>query len=141
MNKQTRRLLYMLLLLALLTLSGCRAWLVDETPPPAPETFKNDLLFTSQVAFTDGSTIISLQVVNTSQQRFPGDDDFEARMELREALSNELRASAEAYQLGPLDSGERDTLIIWEGPMEPGRYLLSWGAQDYSFTTTDFEVR
>lgn len=140
--KKQNHLLLLLLLLAVLALGGCRAWLVEPTPTPAPETFKNDLLFTSQVTFTGGgNTLISLQVVNTSEQRFPGDEDFVARMEIRAALSNDLRASAEAYQLGPLAPGERSTLIIWEGPMEPGRYLLSWGAQDYSFTSTDFEVR
>lgn len=132
----------LLILLALsLALAGCDA-IGEATPTPAPETFKSELLFTSEFAFTSGdNTIISLFLVNTSDRRYPGDEEFQGRMEIRTAPGDDLRAAAEVYQVGPLEAGEKRTQLIWEGILDPGEYTLSWGAQDYSFTTTDFEVR
>jgi hypothetical protein len=140
MSKRTRLIPLFLLLATLLALAGCSA-LGEATATPGPETFKSELLFTSEIAFTgEENTIISLFLLNSSVRRFPGDDNFQGRMEIRDATSNELRAAAEVYQVGPLEAGEKRTQLIWEGVMEPGAYILSWGAQNYSFTSTQFEV-
>ncbi len=83
---------------------------------------------------------VNLGVRNRGQEAFAGDKRFAGQMTLRYAESGELRASADVFELPPLQAGETVWPLSWHGELAPGVYSLSWGAEGYGEVTFEFDV-
>jgi hypothetical protein len=88
----------------------------------------------------DGSFEARLGVRNASDAAFAGDKRFNGHMELRYTETGELRASADLVPLQPLEPGELVQPLTWQGALEPGGYVLVWGAEGYGETKIRFAI-
>jgi hypothetical protein len=85
----------------------------------------------------------SLGIRNEGVAPFAGDEAFNGQMELRYAegdQAGELRASAEIVPLAPLKPGDTAWPMTWRGSLDPGAYILTWGAEGYGVTTVRFQI-
>ena len=85
----------------------------------------------------------SLGIQNKSAAPLAGDEAFTGQMELRYAdgeRAEELRASAEIAALSPLSPGDTAWPMAWRGLLDPGAYVLTWGAESYGMTTVEFQI-
>ena len=116
--------------------AGCNAPTVEE-PNPA-------LSFEAQIQENEGQEIhIRLGIRNRSPTPFAGDETFEGQMELRYAdgeRAGELRARAEIVTLSRLEPGDTVWPMTWRGPLDPGAYTLTWGADGYDETHVGFQI-
>jgi hypothetical protein len=87
-----------------------------------------------------GSFEARLGVRNASEAAFAGDKRFNGHMELRYAETGELRASANLVPLHSLEPGELVQPLTWQGELEPGGYILVWGAEGYGETKIRFAI-
>jgi hypothetical protein len=85
----------------------------------------------------------SLGIENRGSAPFAGDKTFGGEMELRYAdgpQAGELRARAEIAQLSKLKSGDTAWPLTWRAHLDPGAYTLTWGAEDYGFSSVEFQI-
>jgi hypothetical protein len=89
---------------------------------------------------SDGEFHVSLGVRNAGPRTFEGDNTFNGQMEVRHVPTDELRASAEVIPMQSIAPGETVWPMDWHAQLEPGRYEITWRAQEYGATTKAFTV-
>jgi hypothetical protein len=115
--------------LAIMVLAGCGAVSQDTL-----------LAFEVHLRVSEaGDAKISLGLHNASAETFPGDDVFNAVMELRDE-EGMLAARVHVGALDPVEPGDTAFSAGWEGKLEPGSYRLTWGAADYGSLTAEFPI-
>jgi hypothetical protein len=111
---------------------------------PTPVHQRPALSFEAQMEVNaDQEFHVSLGIHNASTAPFAGDEAFKGQMELRYAdgdQTGELRASAEIVALAPLAPGDTAWPMAWRSPLDPGAYVLTWGAEDYGVATARFQI-
>jgi hypothetical protein len=89
----------------------------------------------------DEQVIISLGINNSGTRPLPADDSFGGTWELA-GPSGAKRAGGWIGSLAALPGdGEEKILGQWSGELEPGTYILTWGAPTYGSTADRFEVQ
>ena len=135
MKANTKWFLLVLVLTSLVA-AGCGAINAEKAAP--------ELSFEVQMQVNAAQEFhASLGVENTGSTRFGGDETFHGEMELRYAdgdQAGELRARAEIVQLSELKSGDIVWPMTWRAQLDPGAYTLTWGAEGYGFTNTEFQI-
>lgn len=132
-------LLPVVLLGLALLLAGCR--LISPTANPDPKAMAPVIQFSIEVGLgTDGDTRLGLTVENTGSRRFPGDEEFNGMMEIREFNLDMVRGGAEFKQLPALEPGEKQTVLEWQGNLDPGTYQVTWGAPGYEGSLVQFQT-
>jgi hypothetical protein len=120
-------------------LVSCR--LFGPTPTPDPKSMAADIHFSIAVSLSAvEKTQLSLAVENTASRRFPGDEQFNGTLEIRETSQDQVRGSAELKELPPLEPGEKQTLMEWAGQLDPGNYQVTWGGPDYEPDIVQFQI-
>jgi hypothetical protein len=118
------------------------AWLpACSQATPVPEELKpGQIEFTISIAEnTAGTFTIALGVANHGQITIPA-DQFHDSWTLATAVGS-ARASGEGLlpEVKPT-TGEPQNVILWEGPLEPGSYVLQWGVPELGSSTARFEI-
>ena len=119
-----------------LALVGCRAAKPDDGNPEL--SFRAEMQVNANQEFH-----ASLGVENRGDRTFGGDETFDGEMELRYAdgeQAGELRARAEIVTFPELKPGDTAWPMTWRGQLDPGAYLLTWGAEGYGETRVEFQV-
>jgi hypothetical protein len=86
---------------------------------------------------------VSLGIKNAGTSASAEDETFNGQMELRYAdgeQAGELRARANIVRLAPLAPGETAWPMAWRAQLDPGTYTLTWGAENYGFYSTEFQI-
>jgi hypothetical protein len=132
MLTKTARIILLLSLLA-----ACAPATPSSAPPtPAPD----EVEFTISLAeSTSGTFTLALGVVNHGQAEIPA-DTYQDSWTLT-TTDGERRASGEGLlpQIRP-GTGQPQNVIIWEGPLEPGSYVLQWGVPQLGSSVAHFEI-
>lgn len=135
MKPNTKQCLLALLILAAVA-AGCST--------PQSKDIDPELSFEVQMQVNAAQEFhTSLGIKNRGPTPFAGDETFHGEMELRYAdgaQAGELRARAETVRLSRLEPGETAWPVAWRAHLDPGAYTLTWGAQDYGFSTVEFQI-
>jgi hypothetical protein len=86
-----------------------------------------------------GEAHLTLGVHNTGESAFPGDSEFNARMELRH-VDGTRRAGAEVRPIGSIQPGDIVWLTDWRGQLDAGQYALTWEAPGYGTLEVTFDI-
>ena len=126
----------LVLVLASAIAAGCSASRTEQAAP--------DLDFEVRMQVNAAQEFhASLGIRNASTTTFAGDETFDGQMELRYAdgdRAGELRARAEIVRLASLAPGETAWPMAWRAQLDPGTYILTWGAEPYGFYSTEFRI-
>ena len=126
-----------LILLLVAAFSACAR--VGSTPgasTPSPDQIE----FTIAVGeSSSGDITIALGILNDSSMTLPA-DRYRPSWTLSTS-DGEPRASGEGLlpEIEPT-RGEPHNVIIWEGPLDPGSYILQWGVPELGSTVARFEL-
>jgi hypothetical protein len=123
------------LLIAALWLAGCNG----PAAPPTAEPDTSDLRFDVQIRSEEEQIVICLVVANEGPAAFPGDENFDGVMALRNEL-DVLRASMTVNQLPEVAPQTHDCRAYWRSRLAPGDYSLIWGAPGYGHTAVTFTI-
>jgi hypothetical protein len=126
-----------IIILILAVLGACSPAGPSPVPPTvAPDQVEFTVSLTEKAA---GTFTLALGVVNHSQVVLPA-DTYEDSWTLRTS-DGEPRASGEGLlpEIEP-GGGEPQNVVIWEGLLEPGSYILQWGVPQLGSRVARFEI-
>ncbi|MGC9521044.1 MAG: hypothetical protein ACP5HG_04100 [Anaerolineae bacterium] len=91
------------------------------------------------LAGSEGRFEIQLGVENVSNRPLAELESFSGRWQLLTA-GREVRAAGRVYHLGAFEPGESRFFLTWEAELEPGDYVLLWGAPSIGSVTVMFTL-
>lgn len=110
-------------ILVLVLLTACAT--SGGEPPAAQLEFRA----TGEIG-ADQQLHVTLEIYNAGEQAFPGDENLAAAMELVDS-TGVVRAQVRVSTVESLSPGESAWPATWQGHVDPGRYVLRWGASRY----------
>jgi len=130
------RWVYSVLLMAVWAMTGCQHARTREAASALE--FETAMQINAEQEFH-----VSLGVRNAGEKAFAGDQAFDGRMEMRYTdgeQAGDPRAGAHIVPLRALEPDETAWPLVWRGQLEPGAYVLTWGAEGYGSTEVTFQV-
>ncbi len=86
----------------------------------------------------DGEVVFEIGIHNEGDAQ-PENENFSGHWEVVTA-DGDLRAEGDLLHMGPLPAGGDLLPLRWEGVLDPGEYIMRWGAPGYGSTVIEFEV-
>jgi hypothetical protein len=126
-----------LIILLMAALSACTS--VGSNPATSTQA-PGQIEFTISIGEdAQGGFTIALGVLNHSSLTLPA-DRYQDSWTLTTS-DGEPRASGEGLlpKVEPT-GGEPQNIILWEGPLEPGNYVLQWGVSELGSSAAHFEI-